>query len=74
MRKAWFCYEDSVRGPVPIIQYDEKSNQKNYLNPRVLQEHPLDESWPRTPDDEIQASFDQLKQAFPYVAPAEPSA
>ena len=72
MRKAWFCYEMGAKGPTVAIYYDDLPNEKNKLNRTVLQKYELgDEYWFVDEElniyDEVQASFEQLKQAFPYT-------
>lgn len=70
MRKAWFCYEMGSRGPYPVIHYDSLPNQKNSLNPRVLQSHELTPTYFRDHGggihDEVTESFYRLVENFPY--------
>ena len=74
MRNVWFCYVESARGADPVLFYDDpptrEGYRKNYMNPKLLQMHKLDETWEQK-DDEITATFKNLMKAFPYVAPPE---
>ena len=71
MRKAWFCYEMSATGPAPVIHYDNLPNEKNVLNPKILQKHELGMNWFAGPnevwDSEVQSSFAILCRHFPYT-------